>query len=149
MNIRMFIESDRPFLQEIYLQTRRETWTWLDPAQWQREDFDKVTQDECIWVAENQGKQLGFASVWLEDNFLHHLFVHPEAQGLGVGSGLLQHVQQKFTDTGSLKCLLDNSAALAFYQRHGWHMEAQGDSPDGPYGLLHYPVPASDSAEAK
>jgi len=146
LKIRKFIESDRPFLQEIYLQARRETWTWLDPAQWQREEFDKVTQDETIWVAEQAGERLGFASVWVADNFLHHLFVHPKAQGQGVGSALLQLVQQEFTDMGSLKCLLENSAALTFYQRHGWHIEAQGDSPDGPYCLLHYHKLSSDSA---
>ncbi|MCS3430631.1 GNAT family N-acetyltransferase [Klebsiella sp. BIGb0407] len=142
MKIRKFTESDRPFLQEIYLQARRKTWSWLDANQWKLEDFDNVTQDESIWVAELAGKQVGFASVWTPDNFLHHLFVSPEAQGHGVGSALLQYVQCQFTDTGSLKCLLDNRHALIFYQRHGWHVEAQGESPDGRYCLMHYSLPA-------
>lgn len=145
MKIRKFIESDRSFLQEIYLQARRKTWTWLDAEQWKREDFDSVTQDESVWVAEQAGKLVGFASLWMPDNFLHHLFVSPEAQSHGVGSRLLQYVQCQFTDTGSLKCLLDNHHALTFYQRHGWYIEAQGESPDGPYCLMHYQLPASPS----
>ena len=142
LKIRTFTESDRPFLQEIYLQARRKTWTWLDANQWNLGDFDNVTQDESIWVAEFAGRPVGFASVWTPDNFLHHLFVSPEAQGHGVGSALLQHVQCQFTGTGSLKCLLDNHPALTFYQRHGWYIEAQGESPDGAYCLMHYPLPA-------
>jgi len=143
LKIRKFIESDRPFLQQLYLQARCRAWTWLDPRQWQLEDFDTLTQDETLWVAEQDGVRLGFASVWTEDNFLHHLFVSPEVQSRGVGSALLALVQQEFTATGSLKCLLENKQALAFYQRHGWHTVAHGDSPDGPYCLMHYPLPSS------
>lgn len=142
LKIRKFIESDRPFLQEIHLQARCRTWTWLDADQWKLDDFDSVTKDESIWVAELADRQVGFASVWTPDNFLHHLFVSPEAQGHGVGSALLQYVQCHFTDAGSLKCLLDNRHALTFYQRHGWYIEAHGESPDGPYCLMHYPLPA-------
>jgi len=149
LNIRAFKESDRPVLQQIYLEARRHTWTWLDARAWQREDFDNVTQDESIWVAELAGRPIGFASVWVADNFLHHLFVSPQTQGHGVGSALLQHVQHKFTDTGSLKCLLENSHALTFYQRHGWHIEARGDSPDGQYALMLYPLPAADVTETQ
>ena len=142
LKIRPFIESDRPLLKEIYLEARRKTWTWLDAAQWERDDFDSVTQDESIWVAELFDQPVGFASVWTQDNFLHHLFVSPNVQSHGVGSALLQYVQCQFTGTGSLKCLLDNRHALTFYQRHGWYIEAEGKSPDGPYCLMHYPSPA-------
>ena len=74
----------------------------------------------------------------MNDNFLHNLFVDPQYQSLGVGHVLLEHVQKTFTSTGSLKCLVKNARAVAFYQRHGWHIEATGDSPDGEYYLMHY-----------
>jgi GNAT superfamily N-acetyltransferase len=80
----------------------------------------------------------GFASVWTNDNFLHNLFVDPQYQSHGVGKMLLEQVQKTFTSTGSLKCLVKNARAVAFYQRHGWHIEATGDSPDGEYYLMHY-----------
>ena len=51
---------------------------------------------------------------------------------------LLEQVQKTFTSTGSLKCLVKNARAIAFYQRHGWHIEATGNSPDGEYYLMHY-----------
>ncbi|HDC4521421.1 TPA: GNAT family N-acetyltransferase [Enterobacter kobei] len=136
--IRPWQESDRPFLRTLYLHARRDAWPWLDDSGWHLEDFDTATRDEAIWVAEQDGHRLGFASVWTNDNFLHNLFVDPQSQSLGVGHLLLEHVQKTFTSTGALKCLVKNRRAIAFYQRHGWHIEATGDSPDGEYYLMHY-----------
>ena len=113
--IRPWQESDRPFLRTLFLHARREAWPWLDSADWQLEDFDAATRDEAIWVATQNGHRLGFASVWTNDNFLHNLFVDPQYQ-----------------------CLVKNTRAIAFYQRHGWHIEATGDSPEGEYYLMHY-----------
>lgn len=81
---------------------------------------------------------MGFASVGPQDNFLHNLFVDPQHQRQGVGSLLLEQVQRTFTSTGALKCLVRNEQAAAFYQHHGWHIEATGDSPEGEYYLMHY-----------
>lgn len=138
ITVRLWQESDRPFLRTLFLQARRKAWPWLDSADWKLEDFDAVTRDEQIWVAMQNGHRVGFASVWSNDNFLHNLFVDPQYQGGGAGSLMLEHVQQRFTSTGSLKCLVRNERAVAFYQRHGWHIEATGDSPDGEYYLMHY-----------
>lgn len=138
MLIRIWTESDRPFLRTLYLQARREAWPWLDGSAWRLEDFDEATKDEQIWVAEENGHRLGFASVWVNDNFLHNLFVAPEYQGHGAGLALLNKVQAEFTSTGALKCLAKNTRAMEFYQRHGWHIEAHGDGPDGAYYLMHY-----------
>lgn len=141
MIIRPWQESDRPFLRTLFLHARRANWTWLDGRDWQLEDFDAVTRDEIIWVAEEDGHRLGFAAVYVNDNFLHSLFVAPDAQGKGVGSALLKKVQSEFTRTGSLKCLVQNRHAQAFYLHHGWHVEAEGVSPDGDYLLMHYRLP--------
>lgn len=138
MIIRPGYESDRPFLRTLYLHARKASWSWVNNPDWQLEDFDAATRNETLWVAESDGHRLGFASVWDNDNFLHNLFVDPRWQGKGAGSALLAHVQSTFTSTGSLKCLVQNTRALAFYQRHGWHTEARGVSPEGEYWLMHY-----------
>ncbi len=83
--VRAWQESDRPFLRTIYLHARRDAWPWLNGAEWQLEDFDAAILDEEVWVAEQDGHRLGFASVWANDNFLHNLFVDPQYQSLGVG----------------------------------------------------------------
>ncbi|EOC1288353.1 GNAT family N-acetyltransferase [Cronobacter muytjensii] len=138
MNIRPWQESDRPFLRTIYLHARREGWPWLDGSEWRLEDFDADTLGETILVAEEDGHRLGFASLTGNDNFLHHLFVAPEAQGKGVGAALLAAVQARFTSTGALKCMVKNTHALRFYERRGWVREASGEAPEGAYELLHF-----------
>ncbi|HDR2890526.1 TPA: GNAT family N-acetyltransferase [Enterobacter asburiae] len=138
ITIRPWQESDRPFLRTLYLHARRDAWPWLNRSEWQLEDFDAATRDEEIWVAVQNGHRLGFASIWTTDNFLHNLFVDPHYQNLGVGRLLLEQAQKTFTSTGALKCLVKNERAVALYQRHGWHIEASGDSPDGEYYLMHY-----------
>jgi len=140
MLIRPGNDADRPGLRTLFLNTRLTSWAWLESENWRLEDFDAVTQDEHIWVAEIDGQLAGFASVWRRDNFLHNLFVSPDWQGRGVGSALLKKVQSELTDTGSLKCLVQNTQALRFYQRHGWQTTARGTSPEGEYWLMHYPV---------
>ncbi|WP_420489268.1 GNAT family N-acetyltransferase [Lelliottia amnigena] len=139
--VRPWQESDRPFLRTLFLHSRRVAWPWLNSDRWQLEDFDVATRNEQIWVAIHDGHRVGFASVWTNDNFLHNLFVDPQRLHAGVGSALLTHVQKSFTSTGALKCLVKNERAVRFYQRHGWHIEARGDSPDGEYYLMHYRLP--------
>lgn len=145
MEIRLFTESDRPFLRTLYLAARRHSWTWLKGDAWQLEDFDAVILGETVLVAELAGHRAGFAGVLDNDNFLHSLFVDPAFQGRGVGSALLAAAQQLFTSTGALKCLAQNRAALAFYEKHGWHQEARGESEQGEYVLMHFPLTARAS----
>lgn len=141
MEIRTWQESDRPFLRTLYLHARRESWPWLQGERWRLEDFDAETLGEKIWVALDEGRRVGFASVLESDNFLHCLFVDPDAQNRGVGSALLKHVQRQFSGTGALKCLAKNERALAFYERHGWQPQARGESEQGEYVLMHYRLP--------
>lgn len=138
VRVRPWDESDRPFLRTLFLRARRANWTWLSGEHWRLEDFDSVTLGEQIWVAESGGRRAGFASVLVNDHFLHNLFVDPDWQSKGVGSALLEQVHSTFTGTGALKCLQQNVSALRFYQRHGWYVEAQGSAPDGDYWLLHW-----------
>ncbi|BET40258.1 GNAT family N-acetyltransferase [Atlantibacter hermannii] len=138
LTVRGWQASDRPFLRTLYLQARREAWPWLDGSQWQLEDFDAATLGETIWVAEQDGHRIGFASVLENDNFLHNLFVDPQYQGTGAGTALLETVQGRFTSTGALKCLVRNKPAVEFYRRHGWEIEATGESPEGEYYLMHW-----------
>lgn len=140
MHIRPFNETDRPFLRTLFLASRRANWHWLDGSHWQLEDFDSVVLGETVLVAEKEGHRVGFAGLLENDNFLHSLYIDPDWQGQGIGSALLEKVQQRFTGTGALKCLLKNTAAQAFYEKHGWQRVAQGESEQGEYLLMHFPL---------
>ncbi len=138
MKIRPFTKTDRPFLRTLFLASRKASWHWLDSSDWMLEDFDFVTLGETILVAEDDGHRLGFAAYLPNDNFLHSLFVDPAAQGKGVGSALLQAVQEQFTSTGALKCLTQNQRARAFYEHHGWQVISHGEGDQGSWLLMHY-----------
>lgn len=138
MLVRNYQESDRPFLRTLYLSSRRDGWTWLDGSQWRLEDFDSATFSEKILVAEDEGHIVGFASIWLPDNFLHNLFVDPAWQRRGVATALLDACYPLCGERMALKCLTKNHRALAFYQRHGWKIITSGIAEHGEYFLMHH-----------
>jgi ribosomal protein S18 acetylase RimI-like enzyme len=84
-----------------------------------------------LWVAEAQdGAILAFASVrqapayW----FLHNLYVAPEHQRAGLGSGLLAHVLAAIGRPVELKTDGPNLAAQRLYQRVGFCRVEEGAS---------------------
>jgi GNAT superfamily N-acetyltransferase len=92
------------------------------PLQFDVEAFRAVTQDEAVLVAEDgDGLIAGFTAVYIEEAFIHHLYVHPDVQGLGVGTVLLGAARQLAGGRqASLKCATGNRNALAFYAARGW-----------------------------
>ncbi|VXC96520.1 GNAT family N-acetyltransferase [Enterobacterales bacterium 8AC] len=139
MQIRPYQETDRLFLRVLYLAARRSAFTWRDTRHYQLEDFDRATRGEEIWVAEEAGKLLGFVAIYRADNFIHHLYVDPYLPPQGVGSALLHTAERTFTSAGSLKCLVKNQKARAFYHKHGWQNIATGCDGDEDYYLLYFP----------
>ncbi|MGF6191562.1 N-acetyltransferase family protein [Serratia sp. 2723] len=139
MQIRPCQEADRPFLRSLYLAARQAAFTWQDRQNYRLEDFDRSTLGEEIWVAEQDGKLLGFVSIYRAEDFIHHLYVDPQLPPQGVGSALLHATEQTFSSTGSLKCLVKNDRALAFYHKHGWQIISTGGDVGEEYYLMHSP----------
>lgn len=138
IEIRLYQESDRPFLRTLHLASRRAAFSWLNTEHFRLEDFDRSTLGETVLVAIDGGQHVGFASIFIEESFLHNLFVDPAAQHHGAGKALLLAAHARFTSHGSLKCLEKNQRALTFYQKQGWVAIATGKSNDGDYVLMHW-----------
>ena len=100
------------------------------------DEFAALINGEELFVAEHAGAIAGFVAVWAPENFIHHLYVLPAAQGRGVGSSLLQFCEARYGRTLSLKCSLVNVRALQFYQRKGWVAKGAGIGDDGPWDHL-------------
>jgi len=139
VKIREFVEADRPELQRIYLYSRQQTFYWLNTALFELTDFDNDTSGEEILVAEDDDMLKGFIALWRADNFIHHLYVHPQFLNKGIGQMLLGKVIEKSIKPITLKCMVNNQNALAFYKSQGWCYKSEGLNEEGQYYLLAYP----------
>jgi ribosomal protein S18 acetylase RimI-like enzyme len=129
-------ESDVVALRELFLRVRKDTFTWAEPTSFDILDFDKETKGEYILIALWQNRLIGFISVWMEDNFIHHLYVDREYQRQGIGTALLEAIFRKINCPVRLKCLEQNVPALDYYHRRGFVHKARGETVTGSFILL-------------
>ena len=134
--IRGALPGDVPALRAIYLAARALAFDWLDTSANRLEDFDRDTKGEEVLVALRGEVIAGFISMWLPDNFVHHLFLHPSYSGQGVGKALLAEGLKRIGRPATLKCLTLNVRAMKFYAGNGWRIREEGNGPDGPYTLF-------------
>ncbi|RZJ49711.1 MAG: GNAT family N-acetyltransferase [Flavobacterium sp.] len=121
-----FKESDRDALRELFLKVRQSTFVWKDPEDFDLFDFDKQTLGEYIMTAFYEEKIVGFISIWLPDNFIHHLFIDEEFQKMGIGKELLKAAINKTGFPIKLKCLEKNIQAVQFYKKTGFIEKGKG-----------------------
>ena len=132
--IRPATSKDDDDLEEIFLIARRQAFYWMDPQQFNLNDFKFQTEGESIYLAETpEHKLAGFISIWEPENFVHHLYVHPDYQNLGVGKKLVQNVVNLFGLPLRLKCLSKNTKALAFYFSQNWIEKGKSEGENGEY----------------
>ncbi len=122
-------------VSELYLHSRQTTFAWVDSSRFSLSDFENDTQGERIQLALYEGEVVGFISIWEADAFIHHLFVKPGYVGKGIGSALLNQAKKQYRQL-SLKCLVQNVAAVDFYQAHGFRPVTKGESELGDYYLM-------------
>ncbi|WP_141502939.1 GNAT family N-acetyltransferase [Paenibacillus luteus] len=138
MNIRVARESDYADLRSIYLESRRKSFHWAVAEEMTLEDFDKHTKEEYIILAEEDTQILGFASLYLPDDFIHHLFVHPDFSGKGVGGQLVNASLVKMNKPVRLKCISENQKAMKFYEHNGWKKVVEEGSSKEKYWVMVY-----------
>ena len=102
--------------------------------------FATETADETLFVAVDElGAVIGFASIYLPQSFVHHLYVEPAQSGRGIGTKLLAHALAAAGGSATLKCQTGNEGALRFYRRHGWVEVAAGTGEFGPWVAMRSP----------
>lgn len=91
------------------------------PSKISEVDFQAETEGERILVGILDGQIVGYVSIWEPDSFIHHLYVGPLAQGLGLGRALMSHSEELAgRQPLSLKCQLANAGAIGFYKSLGF-----------------------------
>ena len=136
--IRQYCKADREALAALFFQIQQEEFPWVDGDTLSLQDFERATEGERIFVAELDGVLAGFCSVWEPDSFVHNLFVAKSCRRAGVGGALLEKAAQEFPLPLTLKCVAENRSALKYYLSHGWKIQQEGYSQDGPYYLMAF-----------
>ena len=80
-------------------------------------------------VAEDADGLLGFVAYDAATGEIQLLHTHPRAWGRGAGRALLDHALDALRGAGRTRAFLNtevrNERAVAFYLRHGWHVEGE------------------------
>ncbi|GHA91121.1 MULTISPECIES: GNAT family N-acetyltransferase [Streptomyces] len=115
---RVFLDSRAavlPYLPRVH--SDEETRAWITHV---------LLPGSRTWVAEDgAGELLGFAS--LDGDELDQLYLRPDALRRGIGTRLLDRVKAASRGELSLYTFRRNTAACAFYERHGFVAVAYDD----------------------
>lgn len=88
-------------------------------------DRSPLSQDDrSRIVAESGGELLGFVEFSEADGYVKYLFVHPEAQGRGIGAALLSAAEEVIAGPVTLKALSLNDKGLRWYMKRGYSVTA-------------------------
>lgn len=136
MEIRDIKNSDYKALRKLFLKERQTTFFWVDPSNYHLNDFEKEINGEYVLVALLGNRIVGFISIWMPNNFIHHLYIDQQFQDKGIGTQLLKAAIQKTNLPISLKCLEKNTKAVDFYKRKGFVEKERGLSEHGDYILF-------------
>ena len=88
---------------------------------------DHILKDDSVVVAASEKRPVAFMA--MRDDFIDHLYVHPDYQNRGVGTLLLDYARRLSPDHLWLYTLQANLGARAFYERKGFTAERFGMSP--------------------
>lgn len=113
--------EDAPAVVEVFRRSRVAAMPWL-PALHSHEDdlafFGGQIHEQHSWVIEIDGSIVAFAIA--DAGWLNHLYVEPDLRGSGLGTLLVQHVQNTFPEGLQLWVFEGNAAARRFYAAHGF-----------------------------
>ncbi len=120
IEIRPAYAEDQDDLAAIYAATYRATFPEEPAAHSEPAAYRLAILGETQYLASRGGRSLGFASVFWPENFVHSLYIHPEAQGQGLGRALIAYLLALGCGPIELKTDAANNRALGFYRHIGF-----------------------------
>ena len=89
--------------------------------------LNHVLEENKVFVVDREDRPVAFMA--MREDFIDHLYVHPDYQKQGVGKLLLNYARQLSPDHIWLYTLQINRNARAFYEKNGFTAEKFGMSP--------------------
>jgi GNAT superfamily N-acetyltransferase len=141
MQIRPFLAADAAACAALMGRALRQAGIAVGPGAGSTDAFLAAMVEEELVVAALNGAPTGFAAVYRPAAFVHHLYVDPARQRRGAGSALLAAAARIAGPGASLKCLVANRAARAFYRAQGWGEDDDigGEDSAGPWIWIRAP----------
>lgn len=103
---------------ELYERSGNAAFKWRPKNFFHARDFLRFAQEEEVTVAVARGAILGILSFFRPHNFIHCLYIDPNAQGFGIGSALIRAAEDFADGPLALKVDEPNAKARAFYKKH-------------------------------
>ncbi len=132
MEIRPGDDADLEAVIRVWHETKRATYEFIAQERDRALDEDgaffrtHILPRCALWVAVEDDAVLGFLA--LEGAYVDRLYVHPAAQGRGIGSALLDRAMALRPDGIALHTHQRNRAARAFYEKRGFRAVRLGIS---------------------
>ena len=86
-----------------------------------------VLKENKVFVVESDQRPIAFMA--MREDFIDHLYIHPDHQRRGIGKVLLEYARQLSPAHIWLYTLQVNTNARAFYEKNGFVAEKFGMSP--------------------
>jgi GNAT superfamily N-acetyltransferase len=123
VRVRQATVADTDAIADLYTEARIHAVPQMPPAlHTNAEDRAYVARrigepDVTMWVAERDGRLLGFATC--TPTFLDSLYIRPDLKGQGIGSLLLDVVEATHPEGFELWVFESNTGARRLYERRG------------------------------
>lgn len=138
MEIRKAKNSDKQQLENLFLNTKINTFVWYPKNSFKLSDYTSSVEGEDVYVAVIDTIIVGFISVYLPEFFIHNLFVHHNHLRKGIGKKLLEKVTNIITQPLRLKVEIKNTNACRFYEKFGFTLISTHKNAEIPYHLYLY-----------
>ena len=125
--------TDSPQCASIFLEGRRDAFPWCPRELFHWHDYYECVKGDQVWIAEAEGRVIGFVSASLAERMICNLFILAGWRSRGIGSRLLACALVELGGVVRLRCASRNLRARQFYRRNGWVEAAGGPAGEGDF----------------
>jgi putative acetyltransferase len=131
LSLRRATLDDMAALARLYRRTVRQSLPFVPELHTPEEDAwwfaERLYPANLVWLSEGADGPQGYIA--FRADFIEHLFIRPEAQGIGLGVALLGKAKEGAEEL-SLWTFQQNLRARRFYERHGFAVVRETDGAD-------------------